>query len=163
MNPYATFVAEHARLLREAKNHPLGGVRPRELWALVLFFSAISFLGFVARRLVGPGRGYLATGLLGGLPPVALITVLAVWFALIGVGMYASYPVKNALVSEQADAAYSGSLFGVIQTASAVGSASGPAVVGVLSDRWGVAAAFPAIAAASVLLALLFGLLFVGE
>jgi uncharacterized membrane protein (DUF4010 family) len=46
---------------------PLGGVRPRELWALVLFFSGLSFAGFVARRLVGAGHGYLATGLLGGL------------------------------------------------------------------------------------------------
>ncbi|HSL24439.1 MAG TPA: DUF4010 domain-containing protein [Vicinamibacterales bacterium] len=46
---------------------PLGGVRPRELWALVLFFSGLSFAGYVARRLVGPGHGYLVTGLLGGL------------------------------------------------------------------------------------------------
>jgi uncharacterized membrane protein (DUF4010 family) len=46
---------------------PLGGVRPRELWALVLFFSGLSFAAFLARRLVGPGHGYFATGLLGGL------------------------------------------------------------------------------------------------
>jgi uncharacterized membrane protein (DUF4010 family) len=46
---------------------PLGGVRPRELWALVLFFSGLSFAGYVARRVVGPGHGYLVTGLLGGI------------------------------------------------------------------------------------------------
>jgi uncharacterized membrane protein (DUF4010 family) len=46
---------------------PLGGIRPRELWALVLFFSGLSFVGFVARRAVGPEHGYLATGLIGGL------------------------------------------------------------------------------------------------
>jgi len=46
---------------------PLGGIRPRELWALVLFFSGLSFGGYLARRLVGPGHGYLVTGLLGGL------------------------------------------------------------------------------------------------
>lgn len=46
---------------------PLGGIRPRELWALVLFFSGLSFAGYVARRLVGPDHGYIATGLLGGL------------------------------------------------------------------------------------------------
>jgi uncharacterized membrane protein (DUF4010 family) len=46
---------------------PLGGVRPRELWMLVLFFSGLSFAGYVARRLVGPGHGYLVTGLLGGM------------------------------------------------------------------------------------------------
>jgi uncharacterized membrane protein (DUF4010 family) len=45
----------------------LGGVRPRELWAIVLFFSGLSFAGYLARRMVGPGHGYLVTGLLGGL------------------------------------------------------------------------------------------------
>jgi len=54
-------------LLPEGPYGPLGGVKPRELWVLVLFFSGLSFAGYVARRLVGPGRGYLVTGLLGGL------------------------------------------------------------------------------------------------
>lgn len=54
-------------LLPEGPYGPLGGVRPRELWALVLFFSGLSFTGYLARRLVGPGHGYLITGLLGGL------------------------------------------------------------------------------------------------
>ena len=53
-------------LLPEGPYGPLGGVRPRELWALVLFFSGLSFAGYVARRIVGPGHGYLVTGLLGG-------------------------------------------------------------------------------------------------
>lgn len=46
---------------------PFGGVRPRELWALVLFFSGLSFVGYVARRVAGSGHGYFLTGLLGGL------------------------------------------------------------------------------------------------
>ena len=46
---------------------PFGGVRPRELWALVLLFSGLSFVAYIARRIVGPGRGYFVTGLLGGL------------------------------------------------------------------------------------------------
>jgi uncharacterized membrane protein (DUF4010 family) len=54
-------------LLPEGPYGPLGGVRPRELWALVLFFSGLSFAGYIARRLVGPNHGYLVTGLLGGL------------------------------------------------------------------------------------------------
>ena len=54
-------------LLPSGPYGPLGGVRPRELWALVLFFSGLSFLGYVARRAVGPENGYLATGLIGGL------------------------------------------------------------------------------------------------
>ena len=101
----------------------------------------------------------LATTVLEGLPIELLTAILAVWFAVIGAGMYASYPVKNAIVSQQAETGSSGSLFGVIQTGSAIGSASGPAVFGVLSTRWGVVAAFPAIAAVSVVLALSFGLL----
>lgn len=54
-------------LLPKGPYGPLGGIRPRELWAVVLFFSGLSFAGFLARRLVGPGHGYLVTGLLGGL------------------------------------------------------------------------------------------------
>jgi uncharacterized membrane protein (DUF4010 family) len=54
-------------LLPEGPYGPLGGIRPRELWALVLFFSGLSFAGYVARSLVGPGHGYLVTGLLGGM------------------------------------------------------------------------------------------------
>jgi len=54
-------------LLPSGPYGPLGGVRPRELWALVLFFSGLSFVGYIARRALGPGHGYLATGLLGGL------------------------------------------------------------------------------------------------
>ncbi|HEV7765851.1 MAG TPA: MgtC/SapB family protein [Thermoanaerobaculia bacterium] len=46
---------------------PWGGIRPRELWALVLFFSGLSFLGYVARRIFDSRRGYLVTGALGGL------------------------------------------------------------------------------------------------
>jgi uncharacterized membrane protein (DUF4010 family) len=54
-------------LLPEGPYGPFGGMRPRELWALVLFFSGLSFAGYAARRIVGPGHGYLVTGLLGGL------------------------------------------------------------------------------------------------
>jgi uncharacterized membrane protein (DUF4010 family) len=46
---------------------PLGGVRPRQLWALVLFFSGLSFAGYVTRRFVGAERGYPVTGMLGGI------------------------------------------------------------------------------------------------
>jgi uncharacterized membrane protein (DUF4010 family) len=46
---------------------PLGGIRPREIWLLVLFFSGLSFAAYLARRLVGPGQGYFVAGLLGGL------------------------------------------------------------------------------------------------
>ena len=54
-------------LLPQGPYGPFGGVRPRELWMLVLFFSGLSFLGFIARRVVGPKHGYPLAGLLGGL------------------------------------------------------------------------------------------------
>lgn len=54
-------------LLPEGPYGPLGGIRPRALWALVLFFSGLSFAGYVARTLVGNRYGYAVTGLLAGL------------------------------------------------------------------------------------------------
>ncbi len=54
-------------LMPEGPYGPLGGIRPRQLWALVLFFSGLSFLGYLARRLVTSSQGLLATGFLGGL------------------------------------------------------------------------------------------------
>ena len=54
-------------LLPDGPYGPLGGVKPRELWLLVLFFSGLSFVGYAARRMFGPGRGYPVAGLLAGL------------------------------------------------------------------------------------------------
>ena len=54
-------------LLPEGPYGPLGGIRPRLLWALVLFFSGLSFAGFLARRAFGRNRGYAIAGTLGGI------------------------------------------------------------------------------------------------
>jgi uncharacterized membrane protein (DUF4010 family) len=54
-------------LLRPGPYGPLGGIRPRALWALVLLFSGLGFAGYVARRLSDPRRGTAVAGLLGGL------------------------------------------------------------------------------------------------
>jgi uncharacterized membrane protein (DUF4010 family) len=54
-------------LLPEGPFGPLGGIRPRTLWALVLFFSGLSFAGYIARTIVGDRYGYAVAGLLGGL------------------------------------------------------------------------------------------------
>lgn len=54
-------------LLPEGPYGPLGGVRPRELWMWVLFFSGLSFIGYLARRAFGARAGYAVTGLAGGL------------------------------------------------------------------------------------------------
>lgn len=54
-------------LLPEGPYGPLGGVRPRQLWILVLFFSGLSFAGYIARHLVGSRSGYPIAGIIGGL------------------------------------------------------------------------------------------------
>jgi uncharacterized membrane protein (DUF4010 family) len=54
---------------------PFGGVRPRELWVFVLFFSGISFAGYVARLFVGARHGYLVAGLLGGIVSSTSVTL----------------------------------------------------------------------------------------
>ena len=53
-------------LLPRGPYGPLGGVKPQELWLLVLFFTGMSFIGYIARRVVGPAHGYPLTGALAG-------------------------------------------------------------------------------------------------
>jgi uncharacterized membrane protein (DUF4010 family) len=45
------------------------------LWALVLLFSGLSFVGLIARRAVGPESGYTVAGLLGGVISSTLVTL----------------------------------------------------------------------------------------
>jgi uncharacterized membrane protein (DUF4010 family) len=54
---------------------PAPGIRPRELWALVLLFSGINFAAFIARRAVGNERGYRIAGFLGGLISSTAVTL----------------------------------------------------------------------------------------
>ncbi len=54
-------------LLPEGPYGPFGSIRPRSLWTVVLLLSGLNFAGYIARRAVGPTRGYGITGLLGGL------------------------------------------------------------------------------------------------
>jgi uncharacterized membrane protein (DUF4010 family) len=50
-------------------------VQPRSLWIVVLLFSGLNFLGYLARRAAGAGRGYALTGMLGGLISSTAVTV----------------------------------------------------------------------------------------
>ena len=63
---FAVMAAVILPLLPEGPYGPWGGVRPRLLWILVLFFSGMSFVGYIARRIAGPRTGYAWAGLLGG-------------------------------------------------------------------------------------------------
>lgn len=55
---------------------PFGGIRPRALWVLVLIFSGLNYIGFVARRVIGETRGYGVAGLLGGLVSSTAVTLV---------------------------------------------------------------------------------------
>lgn len=63
-------------LLPSGPYGPFGGIRPQGLWALVLLFAGLSFLGYIARRTVGEASGYPLAGLLGGLISSTQITLL---------------------------------------------------------------------------------------
>src|SRR5579862_6662129 len=63
---FAVMAAVIFPLLPSGSYGPWGGVQPRLLWALVLMFSGISFLGYVARRMSRGDSGYAMVGALGG-------------------------------------------------------------------------------------------------
>ncbi|MFZ5624364.1 MAG: MgtC/SapB family protein, partial [Gemmatimonadota bacterium] len=62
-------------LLPDGTYGPLGGIRPRSLWAIVLVFTGLNFAGYLARRAVGETRGYAWTGLLGGIVSSTAVTL----------------------------------------------------------------------------------------
>ena len=63
-------------LLPQGPYGPLGAIRPRELWSLVLFFSGLSFIGWIVRRVVGTQQGVILSGLLGGIISSTSITLV---------------------------------------------------------------------------------------
>lgn len=54
-------------ILPEGPYGPLGGIRPRELWLVVLLVSGLNFAGYLARRAIGETHGTAVAGILGGL------------------------------------------------------------------------------------------------
>ncbi len=62
-------------LLPEGPYGPLGGIRPRALWVVVLLFSGMDFVGYIARRAVGDTMGYGVTGLLGGMVSSTVVSL----------------------------------------------------------------------------------------
>ncbi len=62
-------------LLPDDAYGPYDAFRPRSLWIVVLIFSALNFVGYVARRVIGETRGLVVTGLLGGLISSTAVTL----------------------------------------------------------------------------------------
>jgi len=63
-------------ILPQGPYGPWGGIQPRVLWTLVLFFSGLNFLGYIARRAAGDSIGYLLTGALGGFVSSTSVTLV---------------------------------------------------------------------------------------
>lgn len=55
---------------------PFGGVDPAEVWTLAILMASISYAGYLAVKLMGPQRGLLLSGALGGLASSTAVTVM---------------------------------------------------------------------------------------
>jgi uncharacterized membrane protein (DUF4010 family) len=62
---FATFIV--LPLLPDHTVDPLDALNPYKLWWLVILISGLSLVGYIAVRILGPGRGTAITGLAGGL------------------------------------------------------------------------------------------------
>lgn len=71
---FAVMSAVILPLLPEGPFGPGPGFKPRELWVLVLLFSGMSFVGYLAQRMSGDA-GYPLTGLLGGMVSSTSVTL----------------------------------------------------------------------------------------
>jgi uncharacterized membrane protein (DUF4010 family) len=69
----ATFVV--LPVLPDRAVDPWGVLNPYTMWWLVILISALSFLGYVATRLLGAERGLLVTGFAGGLVSSTAVTL----------------------------------------------------------------------------------------
>lgn len=62
-------------LLPDRTVDPWGAINPYKLWLLVILISALSLVGYVAVRWLGPERGTAITGLAGGLASSTAVTL----------------------------------------------------------------------------------------
>ncbi len=72
---FAVMAAVILPLLPTGPFGPGPGIRPRELWLVVLLITGLEFAGFVARRRVGHRYGLTLAGLLGGLVSSTSVTL----------------------------------------------------------------------------------------
>lgn len=62
-------------ILPDGAYGPDDAFRPRQLWTVVLIFSALNFAGYITRRLIGETRGLGVTGLIGGFVSSTAVTL----------------------------------------------------------------------------------------
>ena len=61
-------------LLPDQSLGPFQAINPQHIGRMILFVGAVSFVGYTASRLLGPGRGLTVTGLVGGLVSSTAVT-----------------------------------------------------------------------------------------
>ena len=69
----ATFIV--LPVLPDRTFDPWDAINPHKLWLLVILISALSLVGYVASRWLGPRRGSALTGLFGGLVSSTAVTL----------------------------------------------------------------------------------------
>ncbi len=62
-------------LLPSAGYGPWNVLNPREIWWVVVLVAGLSFAGFIAARVMGPGRGLALAGAIGGLVSSTAVTM----------------------------------------------------------------------------------------
>lgn len=124
-------------LLPDRTIDPWGGFNPREVWFFTVLIATISFLGYIAVRILGTTRGLIVSGLAG-----ALVSSTAVTVALARMAKEAERPVPLA------GAAALAAMVSVLRVTVVVGLIGGPVLLQIL----------PVTATAAAVLALLGGL-----
>ncbi len=124
-------------LLPDRTIDPWGGFNPREVWFFTVLIATISFLGYIAVRILGTTRGLIVSGLAG-----ALVSSTAVTVALARMAKEAERPVPLA------GAAALAAMVSVLRVTVVVGLIGGPVLLQIL----------PVTATAAAVLALVGGL-----
>ena len=62
-------------LLPDRTIDPWGGLNPHEIWFFTVLTAAISYLGYIAVRVLGPSRGLLVSGMAGALVSSTAVTI----------------------------------------------------------------------------------------
>ncbi|WP_421694646.1 MgtC/SapB family protein [Aestuariivirga sp.] len=68
-----TFIA--LPLLPDRAIDPWGALNPHQLWLITILIAAVSFIGYLAVKLVGPSRGLVLAATLGGLISSTVVTL----------------------------------------------------------------------------------------
>ena len=68
-----TFIA--LPLLPDRAIDPWGALNPHQLWLITILIAAVSFVGYIAVKLVGPSRGLVMAAAVGGLVSSTVVTL----------------------------------------------------------------------------------------